>query len=73
MFEGGHRRWLEGWENAPVAETVIVEIDHLGLFESDSLGSSCGGPTRREIRWIPSARPRARGLAGMCGDVVENE
>jgi len=66
-------RWLEGCENAPVAETEIFEIDHLGLFESDSIGSRCGGPTRREIRWFPSARPRACELAGMCGGVVENE
>jgi hypothetical protein len=74
MFEWrDHRRWLEGWENAPVAETEIVETDHLGLFQRDSIGSIHGGPTRRQTRRIRSARPRARELAGMCGDFVENE
>jgi len=41
-------RWFEGRETARVAETEIVEIDHLGLFENDSIGSSRGNPTRRD-------------------------
>ena len=46
MFEWrDHRRWLEGWENAQVAETEIIEIGHPGLFESDSIVSGRCGPT----------------------------
>jgi len=41
---------LEHGESAPVAMREIVEIDHLRLFESDSIGSSRGGPTRRQTR-----------------------